>query len=210
MNMSPRLTSSATVALLCVFAGGAHAEEPGWSHATDLRVFYDQLETDNKIDSNITGNIDGEFDDAWRVGLAAQSAHREHAPIAFSHGGSISYLRWEEDDAVEQRYEAIAVNLHLGIALFANDWFHIEVTALGGVGGARGDIGGDQSEIGLYWEYGAEAGAYFTFGNLQLGIHAGWLHNEFNLDFEEGLLNGLETDIETEGVYIGASVGLRF
>ncbi len=192
---------------------------------TDLRLELSLLEKsydwDATADSGL-GSIslsdDDEFDDAFRVGLAGVSHLRgvENSPVGLVGGGALNYTRLEIDDGnAEELYQALSVQVRLGIGLYLGDIFHVEATPLAGIGAARGDLFGSEGDIGLYWEYGFIAGAFVSVGGtFQLGLIGGWLHGEYDLDFDDnehfsGAVDNVNVDLIHEGLFIGLSLGTR-
>lgn len=199
--------------------------EDGDATWTDIRlegsILPDEFDYDAEaefagLDVGLSG--EEEWDNAYRVALAAQSLHRgdDDSPLGFSAGGALSYQRLEFDEDADEAYEALALTARLGLGVVLGEVFHLEVLPFAGIGASRGEIGDDESDdVGLYWEYGIMAGGYFTFGNsFQLGVHGGWIHSEYNLDFGEDerfedLVEEVEVELENEGLFFGVSIGIR-
>lgn len=218
MHLHTRLTSC--LALIAA-AGIASAAEGTLS---DLRLEgsllpedYDYTAEGSVLGIPVSVSDDSSFDDAYRIGIAGQSLFRHgRAPIGFSAGGAIAYHRLQNDGDIEERYEALTVTARLGLGITLGDLFHVEVLPFVGAGPARGEVGGEESDdFSLYWEYGIMAGAFLTLANsLQLGVHAGWMHGEWDLDFDSrddgvDVLDDVSTDLEHEGLFVGLSVGVR-
>ncbi len=60
------------------------------------------------------------------------------------------------------------------------------------------------------WEYGIQGGAFVTISQIELGLIAGWMHSEWDLEFKNGGSFGPDSialDLEQEGVFVGFSIG---
>lgn len=191
-------------------------------HSTDVRLevillpeSYDYTAT---ADGTPSLNGSADFDQPFRVGLATVSHQRgiTNGPIGLIGGGSLSYSQLPQDHGnISERYEALSIQARLGLGLYLGDFLHVEVTPFAGIGGGRGTINSDESDIGLYWEYGVSAGAFASLGSsLQLGIIGGWIHGEYDLDFKHDEnfalpVNNVNVTLTQEGLFIGASIGVR-
>jgi len=182
---------------------------------TDIRLeaillpeAYDYDVTANGSLGSLSASGSDDFDQPFRIGLAAVGHHRgiENGPIGMIFGGALYYSRLpvNEDDSSD-RFEALSAQARLGLGLYLGDIFHIEATPFAGIGGTRGAIGDAESDAGLYWEYGVSVGAFVSLGgSLQLGLLGGWIHGEYDLDFDN-----VNVQLEQEGFFIGASIGVR-
>jgi hypothetical protein len=219
------LSTLASVAALSVplgiAAGAEHIHDHAWY--TDLRLEGSLLPDSFDVDATANGPLgslsssgDTEFDDAWRVGIIAQSAHFAHDPaLAFGTGGGIQYSQWHDNGNVDQTLHVLAATLRLGLVIRANEMFHLEAMPYGALGVARGEIGNEDSDNAFYWEVGGIAGAFLTFDDVQLGIHAGYLWNGTKLKFDDDANFGTAVDDVTvrmrgEGAFFGVSLGSRF
>jgi len=192
---------------------------------TDIRLeaillpeSYDFDATANGSLGSANANGSDDFDSPFRIGVAAVSHRRgdENGPIGMIFGGAVYYSRLPTDDSnTSERYEALSAQLRFGLGLYLGDFFHVEATPFAGIGGARGTINDAESDVELYWEYGFSAGAFVSFGgSLQLGLIGGWLHGEYDLDFNDndnftGVIDSANAQLEHEGFFIGASIGAR-
>jgi hypothetical protein len=221
--MTVRYVLPALIAVLTASATVQAADHEG--NETDLRLEGILLSEENDWDAaadsglgsvNLSGDED--FDNPFRIGLAGVSHMRgtEYGPVGLVGGGALYYTRLETDSgATDDRYETLSLQLRIGLGIYVADFFHIEATPFAGIGGTRGKINGTESDIGLYWEYGISAGAFASLGgSFQLGLIGGWLHGEYDLDFDEddnfpGPVSSVNVDLEHEGFFIGISVGSR-
>lgn len=179
---------------------------------------FDYDSTANSGVGSLSINGSDDFDRPFRIGISGTSHQRgfEHGPIGLIGGGAVYYSRLPIDrNNVSERYEALSAQLRLGIGIYLGDVFHLEATPFVGIGGARGKINGAKSDTGLYWEYGIGAGAFASLGgSAQLGVIGGWLHGEYDLDFDEndnfsGFVNNVDVELTQEGFFIGISIGSR-
>lgn len=199
------------------------ADEPTFPSFTDLRIEGSILPDTFDVDANADGPLgsvsrsgDAEFEDAWRVGLIGVSARtNDSGVLAFGSGGGIQYSRWYDGGDVDETVEALAATVRLGLVIRPTPFFHLEAMPYGAVGGARGKIDDEESDIDLYWEFGGIAGAFLTFGSFQVGIHAGYLWNGTKLEYDSDanypvVVENATVDLRGEGAYYGASIGGRF
>jgi hypothetical protein len=206
---------------LGIAAGAEHLHDHAWY--TDLRLEGSLLPDTFDVDATANGPVgslsrsgETEFDDAWRVGIIAQSAHFVHDPgVAFGTGGGIQYSQWRDGGDVDQKLQVLAATLRLGLVIRANEMFHLEALPYGALGVARGEIGNEDSDNAFYWEVGGIAGAFLTFDDLQLGIHAGYLWNGTKLEFDDDAnfaspVDGVTVKMRAEGAFVGLSLGSRF
>ena len=220
MNQSSIISAS----FLLLGASAIAAVESGDAH-TDLRLegillpeSYDYDATANSGLGSVSLSGDDDFDRPFRLGISAITHHRgiERGPVGLVAGGALYYTRLPvDDDDTSERYEALSAQVRIGLGIYLADFFHIEATPFAGIGGCRASINGDDSDTGLTWEYGISGGAFATLGNsLQLGLLGGWIHSEYDLDFDQndnfaGPVDDVQVDIDMEGFFIGASVGVR-
>lgn len=170
------------------------AEETSW--ATDLGGGY---------------TLDGEEDADTAFRIALSSSSRANLPLSLVAGGAIAYTHLEEERSGDDDvFQSLTADLRIGPAVALGRLFHIEATPFIGVGAGKGEIAGEDSDIGFVWEYGIQAGAFLTISRTQLGLIAGWVHSEWNLEFDNvGPLgpDAYELDLENEGAYIGLAFG---
>lgn len=190
---------------------------------TDLRIEGSILPDSFDVDGEASGPLgsvsrsgDAEFEDAWRVSVIAMSARTDDTGIvAFGTGGGIQYSRWYDGGDVDETVEALAATLRLGLVIRPTPFFHLEAMPYGALGGARGEIDDEESDIELYWEVGGIAGAFLTFDGFQVGVHAGYLWNGTELEYDSDanypvLVERATVDLRGEGAFFGASLGGRF
>lgn len=213
--------------LICSLAGTTsllQAEDRATFPAfTDLRlegsVLPDTLEADGTASGplgSVSRSGDVEFEDAWRVGVVGVTARTNDSGIlAFGSGGGLQYSRWYDGGDVDETVEALAATIRLGLVIRPTSVFHVEAMPYVAVGGARGEIEDEESDIDLYWEFGGIAGAFLTFGGLQFGVHAGYLWNGTELEYDSDanypvVVDNATVELRGEGAFFGASVGGRF
>lgn len=214
-----------TIPAILAVAGAAsaiHAQDGGGS---DLRLEAILLPEDYDYDATADGTFgpvsidgDGEFDQPFRVGVAAVGHGRgvENGPLGLVGGAALYYTRLPvDDDDSDERYEALSAQVRLGLGIYVGDFLHLEATPFAGIGAARGKINGSESDTGLYWEYGISAGAFVSpGGSFQLGLIGGWLRGEYDLDFDEDdnfsvAVDNVNAELTHEGFFIGLSLGSR-
>lgn len=155
--------------------------------------------------------IDGEedADNAYRFALS--SSTRKNLPISLVIGGALAYTHLEENrSGNDDRFQSLTADFRLGAAFALGEMFHIEATPFIGAGGGMARVADEDSEIGFVWEYGLQAGAFVTFSRFQVGFLAGWMHSEWDLEFDNsGSLgpDALDLDLTHEGMYYGLSIG---
>lgn len=199
------------------------ADEPAFPSFTDLRIEGSILPDTFDFDGEASGPVgsvsrsgEAEFEDAWRIGLIGVSSRTsDSGVIGFGTGGGIQYSRWYDGGDVDETVEALAATLRLGVVIRPTPFFHLEAMPYGAVGAARGEIDDEESEVGLYWEFGGIAGAFLTLGSFQIGVHAGYLWNGTELDYDSDanypvVVEDATVDLRGEGAYFGASIGGRF
>lgn len=199
------------------------ADEPDSPSFTDLRIEGSVLPDTFDVDATASGPLgsvsrsdDAEFEDAWRVGVVGVSARASDSGVlAFASGGGIHYSRWYDGGDVDETVEALAATVRLGLVIRPTPFFHLEAMPYGAVGAARGEIDDEESDVGLYWEVGGIAGAFLTLGSFQVGVHAGYLWNGTDLEYDSDsnypvLVEDATVDLRGEGAYFGASLGGRF
>lgn len=220
-------TPRITLMLVCSLAGAAahlYAEDAATFPAfTDLRIEVSALPDTLEADGTASGPLgsvsrsgDAEFEDAWRIGVIGLTARsNDSGIISFGTGGGLQYSRWYDGGDVDETVEALAATIRLGLIIRPTSFFHVEALPYGAVGGARGEIEDEESDIELYWEFGGIAGAFLTFGGLQFGVHAGYLWNGTELEYDSDanypiLVENATVDLRGEGAFFGASIGGRF
>lgn len=199
------------------------ADESTSSSFTDLRLEGSVLPDSFDVDATASGPLgsvsrsgDAEFEDAWRVGVIGVSARASDSGVlAFGTGGGIQYSRWYDGGDVDETVEALAATVRLGLVIRPTPFFHLEAMPYGAVGAARGEIDDEESDVGLYWEVGGIVGAFLTLGSFQVGVHAGYLWNGTDLEYDSDanypvLVEDATVDLRGEGAYFGASLGGRF
>ena len=155
--------------------------------------------------------IDGEedADRAYRVALAA--SRRTNNPFSFVVGGAVAYTHLEEDrSGDDDRFQSLTVDARIGAAIALGRMFHVEATPFVGAGAGRGDLGGQESDVGFVWEYGIQGGVFLTVNKFQFGVVGGWVHSEWELDFDNGGSIGPDSiglELTQEGPFIGLSIG---
>lgn len=214
-----------TLLLLTGLALHAQAADDADLHVgfTDLRLEGSVLPDSFDVDATASGPFgsvsrsgDAEFEDAWRIGIIGVAARtNESGIIAFGSGGGLQYSRWYDGGEVDETVEALAATLRLGLVIRPAPVFHIEAMPYGAVGGARGEIDDEESDIELYWEFGGIVGAFLTFGGFQIGAHAGYLWNGTELEYDSDanypvVVEDATVDLRGEGAFFGASIGGRF
>ena len=223
MRSLPHLVLLGSV-LACA-APAAHAEDHHHDHPsfTDLRiegsVLPDTLEADGSAEGplgSVSRSGDVEFEDAWRVGIIGVTARSDDSGVvAFGTGGGLQYSRWYDGGDVDEKVEALAATLRLGLVIRPTSVFHIEVMPYGAVGGARGAIDDEESDVEVYWEFGGIASALLTFGSLQVGAHVGYLWNGTDLEYDSDenypvAVENAEVELRGEDAFFGVSLGARF
>lgn len=220
---TPRLTLM-LIGSLAATATHLHAEDSlSFPSFTDLRIEATALPDTLDGDTTASGSLgsvtlsdETEFEDAWRIGVVALTARaNDSGVVSFGSGGGLQYSRWYDGGDIDQTVEALAATIRLGVVIRPTDFFHIEAMPYGAVGGARGKLDDEESDIELYWEFGGIAGAFLTFSGLQFGIHAGYLWNGTELEFDTdagfpGVYDSATVDLRGEGAFYGVSVGGRF
>ncbi|HEX3132840.1 MAG TPA: hypothetical protein VHX44_04565 [Planctomycetota bacterium] len=199
------------------------ADEPTTHSFTDLRIEGTLLPDTFDVDAKASGPLgsvsrsgDENFDDAWRVGIIGVSARASDSGLfAFGSGGGIQYSRWHDGGDVEETLQALTATLRLGLVIRPTPFFHLEAMPYGAVGAARGDINDEESDISVYWEFGGIAGAFLTLDNFQIGVHAGYLWNGTDLDYDTDdnyafAVDNATVKLRGEGAFFGASIGGRF
>jgi hypothetical protein len=215
-----------TLMLTCTLAAlatGVQAEDHTFPSFTDLRiegtVLPDTLEVDGTASGplgSVSRSEDAEFEDAWRIGIIGVTARtNDSGIISFGSGGGLQYSRWHDGGDVDETVEAVTATLRLGLIIRPTPFFHLEAMPYGAIGGARGEIEDEESDIELYWEFGGIAGAFLTFGSLQIGAHAGYLWGGTELEYDSDAnfpdpVEDVTLDLRAEGVFFGASIGGRF
>jgi|GEM_PF-5139346 len=182
-------------------------------NAFRLEVAQGPESVDWETDLGSGGNIivDGEenADQAYRVALSG--SHRNNMPFSFVFGGALAYTHLEEDrSGDDDRFQSLTVDARIGAAIALGRIFHVEATPFIGAGAGRGEVGGEASDLGLVWEYGIQGGIFLTITQFQVGIIGGWIHSEWDLDFDNGGSIGpdaINVELTHEGTFIGLAIG---
>lgn len=199
------------------------ADEPLFPSFTDLRIEGSVLPDTLDIDGTASGPLgsvsrsgEAEFEDSWRIGITGATVRgNDSGVIAFGTGGGVQYSRWHDGGDIDEDLEALAATLRLGLVIRPAPFFHLEAMPYAAAGAARGEIEDEESEVGFYWEFGGIAGAFLTLGSFQVGVHAGYLWNGTDLDYDSDanypvVVEDAELEIRGEGAFFGASIGGRF
>lgn len=215
---------STTLLLIAGLTIHAQAADPDVKTGfTDLRLEASVLDDTLDVDATATGALgsvsrsgEAEFEDAWRVGIVGVSARSNDSGIlTFGSGGGLHYSRWHDGGDVDETVEAVTASIRLGLVIQPAPIFHVEVMPYGAIGGARGEIEDEESDIELYWEFGGIAAAFLTFGNLQVGAHVGYLWAETELEYDSDAnfptpVEDATIELQAEGAFFGVSLGGRF
>lgn len=209
----------ALTASLCLVSGLA-AEDDIYTGDTvsDIRLegylMSENVDWSSNLGTSGTFEIDGEEDADRALRFAVSSSTRKNLPISLVMGGALAYTHLEEErSGDDDRFQSVTADFRLGAAFALGDMFHIEATPFIGAGGGKGRVGGETSDIGFVWEYGIQGGAFVTFSRVQVGFLVGWMHSEWDLEFDtSGSLLGpdaLDLEVVHEGFFYGLSIGGR-
>lgn len=181
-----------------------------------------------------TSAKDGKMDSANRFGIEFIKNNESDSLFTFMYGWGLHYNHLENPGKIE--INSGLFNTHLGLGIALNKMFHFELLPFGGigVGGATLEVEdilkkyvpnptqiSAGSELGLFWEAGIKAGAYFTYKVFQLGVHYGYSQYNQDLTFKNALTEDLKSSYELEsdqiemsikstGTFYGFSIGARF
>jgi len=215
MSIQPR--SIAVAATLCCLAGGLAAEDELYTgeNISDIRLegFLAPKSVDWSSNLGTGGSIeiDGEEDADRAFRFAVSSTTRKNLPVSLVLGGALAYTHLREDRSEDNdRFQSLTANFRIGAAFALGEMFHIEATPFIGAGGGMARVAGEDSDIGFVWEYGLQGGAFVTFSRAQIGFIAGWMHSEWDLEFDNsGSLgpDALDLELTHEGLYFGLSIG---
>lgn len=96
--------------------------------------------------------------------------------------------------------------VHIGIGWMLSPRIHLETTLFGGYGTSSFTT----KKYGVYWEYGARAGLFYTFrGGLQAGAHLSYLETRAEQTYTSGD-DTYDILVKSRGGYGGVMVGMRF
>lgn len=206
----------ALTASLCL-VGGLAAEDDLYTgdSISDIRLegylMPENVDWSSNLGTGGSITIDGEEDADRAMRFAVSSSTRKNMPISLVIGGALAYTHLEEDRSAEDdRFQSVTANFRLGAAFALGSMFHIEATPFVGAGAGKGRVANEDSDIGLVWEYGIQGGAFVTFSRAQVGFLVGWMHSEWDLEFDNsGVLgpDSLDLELVHEGVFFGLSIG---